>query len=48
MLKDMQIANQLGLSSYLDLGVTAATSDQLLEQMQWGRGDDDFSAVARK
>jgi 3-hydroxyisobutyrate dehydrogenase-like beta-hydroxyacid dehydrogenase len=48
MLKDMQIANQLGLSHYLDLGVTAATRDQLLEQMQWGRGDDDFSAVARK
>jgi hypothetical protein len=44
----MQIANQLGLSHYLDLGVTAATRDQLLEQMQWGRGDDDFSAVARK
>jgi 3-hydroxyisobutyrate dehydrogenase-like beta-hydroxyacid dehydrogenase len=48
MLKDMQIANQLGLSHYLDLGVTAAARDQLLEQMQWGRGDDDFSAVARK
>ena len=48
MLKDMQIANQLGLSSYLDLGVTAAARDRLLEQMQWGRGDDDFSAVARK
>ena len=48
MLKDMQIANQLGLSHYLDLGVTAAARDQLLEQMQWGHGDDDFSAVARK
>jgi 3-hydroxyisobutyrate dehydrogenase-like beta-hydroxyacid dehydrogenase len=48
MLKDMQIANQLGLSHYLDLGVTAAARDQLLEQMQWGYGDDDFSAVARK
>jgi hypothetical protein len=48
MLKDMQIANQLGLSNYLDLGVTAAARDQLLEQMQWGYGDDDFSAVARK
>jgi hypothetical protein len=48
MLKDMQIADQLGLSHYLDLGVTAAVRDQLLEQMQWGRGDDDFSAVARK
>jgi 3-hydroxyisobutyrate dehydrogenase-like beta-hydroxyacid dehydrogenase len=48
MLKDMQIASQLGLSHYLDLGGTAAVRDRLLEQMQWGRGDDDFSAVARK
>jgi 3-hydroxyisobutyrate dehydrogenase-like beta-hydroxyacid dehydrogenase len=48
MLKDMQIANQLGLSHYLDLRVTAAARDQLVEQMQWGHGDDDFSAVARK
>ena len=48
MLKDMQIANQLGLSHYLDLGVTAAARDRLLEQMQWGHGDDDFSSVARK
>jgi 3-hydroxyisobutyrate dehydrogenase-like beta-hydroxyacid dehydrogenase len=48
MLKDMQIANQVGLSHYLDLGVTAAARDQLLEQMQWGNGDDDYSAVARK
>jgi hypothetical protein len=44
----MQIASQLGLSHYLDLAVTAAARDQLLEQMQWGLGDDDFSAVARK
>jgi 3-hydroxyisobutyrate dehydrogenase-like beta-hydroxyacid dehydrogenase len=48
MLKDVQIADQLGLSHYLDLRVTGAARDQLLEQMQWGRGDDDFSAVARK
>ena len=48
MLKDMQIANQLGLSHYLDLGLTAAARDQLIEQIQWGHGDDDFSAVARK
>jgi len=48
MLKDMQIANQLGLSHNLDLGVTAAARDRLLEQMQWGRGDEDYSAVARK
>jgi 3-hydroxyisobutyrate dehydrogenase-like beta-hydroxyacid dehydrogenase len=48
MLKDMQIANQIGLSQYLDLGVTAAARDQLLEQMHWGHGDDDYSVVARK
>jgi len=48
MLKDMQIANQLALSRYLDLGVTAAARDQLSEQMQWGHGDDDYSAVLRK
>jgi hypothetical protein len=48
MLKDMQIANELGLSYCLDFGVTAAVRDRLLEQTQWGRGDDDFSAVARK
>jgi 3-hydroxyisobutyrate dehydrogenase-like beta-hydroxyacid dehydrogenase len=48
MLKDMQIANQLGFSHHLDLGLTAAARDRLLEQMQWGRGDEDYSAVARK
>jgi hypothetical protein len=44
----MQIASQIALSHYLDLGVTAAARDQLLEQMQWGHGDDDYSSVARK
>src|SRR5215470_10640037 len=48
MLKDMQIANQIALSRYLDLGLTAAARDQLVEQMHWGHGDDDYSAVARK
>jgi 3-hydroxyisobutyrate dehydrogenase-like beta-hydroxyacid dehydrogenase len=48
MLKDMEIANQLGLSHYLELGVTAAARDRLLEQMRWGHGDDDYSAVARE
>jgi len=48
MLKDVQIANQIALSHYLDLGVTAAARDQLLEQMQWGHGDVDYSAVAGK
>ena len=36
MLKDMQIASQIALSHYLDLGLTAAARDQLVEQMQWG------------
>src|SRR5215510_10812513 len=48
MLKDMQIASQIALAHYLDLGVTAAARDQLVEQMQWGHGDDDYSAVASK
>ena len=48
MLKDMRIASQIASSHYLDLGVTAAVRDQLLEQMQWGHGDDDYSAVLRK
>jgi len=48
MQKDMRIASQIALSHYLDLGVTAAARDQLLEQMQWGYGDDDYSSVARK
>lgn len=48
MLKDMQIASQMALSHYLDLGVTAAARNQLFEQMQWGHGDNDYSAVLRK
>src|SRR5438132_10975819 len=48
MLKDMQIASQIALSHYLALGVTAAARDQLLEQMQWGHGDDDYSSAVRK
>src|SRR5215468_7179126 len=48
MLKDMQIANQIALSHYLDLGVTAAARNQLFEQIQWGHGDDDYSSVLRK
>jgi 3-hydroxyisobutyrate dehydrogenase-like beta-hydroxyacid dehydrogenase len=48
MLKDMQLAMQLALSHYLDLGVTAAARDQLFEQMQWGHGEDDYSSVRRK
>ena len=48
MLKDMQLASQIALSHYLDLGVTSAARDQLFEQMQWGHGDDDYSSVVRK
>jgi 3-hydroxyisobutyrate dehydrogenase-like beta-hydroxyacid dehydrogenase len=48
MLKDMQIANHLGLSNSLELGVTAAARDRLLEQVQWGHGEEDYSAVARE
>jgi 3-hydroxyisobutyrate dehydrogenase-like beta-hydroxyacid dehydrogenase len=48
MLKDMQIATRLGLKNHLELGVTAAARDRLLEQMQRGFGEEDYSAVARK
>jgi 3-hydroxyisobutyrate dehydrogenase-like beta-hydroxyacid dehydrogenase len=48
MLKDMQIASQIALSHYLDLRVTVAARDQLVEQMQWGYGEDDYTAVMRK
>jgi hypothetical protein len=48
MLKDMQIASRLGLLHHLELSVTTATRDRLLEQMQRGYGDDDFSAIVRK
>jgi 3-hydroxyisobutyrate dehydrogenase-like beta-hydroxyacid dehydrogenase len=48
MLKDMQIASRMGLTEHLELGVTSAARDRLLEQMQRGYGDEDYSAVARK
>ena len=48
MLKDMQIATRLGLLNHLELSVTTAARDRLLEQMQLGYGDEDFSAVVRK
>lgn len=48
MLKDMQIASRYGLSQHLELSVAAAARDRLLEQMQRGHGDEDYSAVARK
>lgn len=48
MLKDMQIATRLGLLNHLELSVATAARDRLLEQMQRGYGNEDFSAVARK
>ncbi|HEY2125481.1 MAG TPA: NAD(P)-dependent oxidoreductase [Chthoniobacterales bacterium] len=48
MLKDMQIAGRLGLSHHLELGISAAARDRLLEQLQNGHGDDDYSAIIRK
>jgi 3-hydroxyisobutyrate dehydrogenase-like beta-hydroxyacid dehydrogenase len=48
MLKDVEIASQIALSHFLDLRVTAAARDQLVEQTQWGHGEDDYSSVLRK
>jgi 3-hydroxyisobutyrate dehydrogenase-like beta-hydroxyacid dehydrogenase len=48
MLKDMQIANRLGLSHHLELGVSSVARDRLLEQVQRGHGEEDYSAVVRK
>jgi 3-hydroxyisobutyrate dehydrogenase-like beta-hydroxyacid dehydrogenase len=48
MLKDVQIATRMASSAHLELTVTTAARDRLLEQMQHGRGDEDYSALARK
>jgi 3-hydroxyisobutyrate dehydrogenase-like beta-hydroxyacid dehydrogenase len=48
MLKDMKIASQLGLTHHLELAVTTAARDRLLEQEQRGYTEEDFSVVARK
>jgi 3-hydroxyisobutyrate dehydrogenase-like beta-hydroxyacid dehydrogenase len=48
MLKDMKIASQLGLSHHLELAVTTAARDRLLEQEQRGYAEEDFSIIARK
>src|SRR2546423_2085876 len=48
MLKDMKIASQLGLSHHLELAVTTAARDRLLDQEQRGYADEDFSVIARK
>src|SRR5205823_4940781 len=46
--QDMQIASRLGLSHHLELGVSSIARDRLLEQMQRGHGDEDYSAIVRK
>jgi 3-hydroxyisobutyrate dehydrogenase-like beta-hydroxyacid dehydrogenase len=48
MLKDLQIAARLAQSLNLDFTVTEATRDAQLEEIKQGRGEDDFSSVARK
>src|SRR5207248_2036414 len=48
MLKDMQTANRMGRHFDLDLTVAGATRDRLLDEARQGRGDDDFSSIARR
>ncbi|HET9419195.1 MAG TPA: NAD(P)-dependent oxidoreductase [Chthoniobacterales bacterium] len=48
MLKDMEIATRLGSTHNLELSVTTATRDRLLEQVQQGHQDEDYSAVICK
>lgn len=48
MLKDMQLASRFGLSHHLELAVSSAVRDRLLEQEQRGHADEDYSVVARK
>jgi len=48
MLKDMKIASHLGLSHHVELAVTTAARDRLLEQEQRGYPEEDFSVIARK
>src|SRR5437868_12021222 len=48
MLKDMQIANRLGRGFDLDLTVAGATRDRLRDEARQGRGDQDYSSIARR
>src|SRR2546423_13185585 len=48
MLKDMLIASRLGLEHHLELAVTTAARDRLLEQEQRGYAEEDFSVIVRK
>ena len=48
MLKDVRIASKLAGQFGLDLPVTEATGEVLLEELKQGRGDADYSSVAQK
>lgn len=48
MLKDVLIASRMARNFDLDLTITSATRDRLLDEARHGHGDDDYCAVARK
>jgi 3-hydroxyisobutyrate dehydrogenase-like beta-hydroxyacid dehydrogenase len=48
MLKDVRIAGRMAESLGIELGLTAAARTTLLEELNAGHGDDDYSAVARR
>jgi 3-hydroxyisobutyrate dehydrogenase-like beta-hydroxyacid dehydrogenase len=48
MLKDVRIASKLAKEHALNLPVTEASGDMLLDEMKHGRGDSDYSSVAQK
>jgi 3-hydroxyisobutyrate dehydrogenase-like beta-hydroxyacid dehydrogenase len=48
MLKDVRIASKLAREFGLDLPVTEAASDVLLNELKQGRGDADYSSIAQK
>ena len=48
MLKDVRIAARLAENYSLELPVTEVASDMLLTQLKEGRGDADYSSVARR
>src|SRR5207237_8198931 len=45
---EMQTANRTGRHLDLDLTLAGATRDRLLDEARQGRGDDDFSSIARR
>ncbi len=48
MLKDVRIAARLAREFSLDLPVTEVSSDMLLAELKQGRGDADYSSIARR